>query len=520
MRGAAAVVLIVATLTAAKRGFGFAAALDGQGNLYLAGSSGNYLVRSSGNAGGVVTANAFQPTFKAGICGYQPSDPLHLFPGPSTLQPIPCVHGYIEKISADGTTVLVGTYLGGSGNDVIGAIATDSSGNIYVSGTTTSTDFPVTAGAYQTAPSTNFLSVLSPDGSRLLRSTYLNLGVTGGGSFGSVTAILVDVAGRVIVAGRVLGNGLASTVPMAVTTDNLNGYPNAFVAAFDASLSTLLFANRFGGSLGGVNAAALDPSGAVYATGSTSSTPRNAGTPGSGVPVAPAGGNPFPITPVAYQNAVGDANIFIVKLDIEGTLLFSSVFGGLGDDWPSTLSLDSAGNAYIGGTASTGFPASPSAFWSPNGAFPTQGEGFAAKVSADGSQLLYSTLLGVAGPSYTTISDAGDLFLTGPFAQSSQSYTLLPEVFERCFSAGESQVSPPYGYFLQLSPHGTMARHSAVFPPTVPAPTTLAGILGLEPDGRILVESQTKLFDIFDAIPSHAQRATCWASVDGALAWF
>src|SRR5678816_715380 len=129
-----------------------ATAVDAAGNVYIAGYTAEDILP--------VTPGAFQRQFVAGSC----SDGVNG----------KCVHSFVMKISADGATVVYATYLGGSRSDHVRSIAIDSSGSVYVAGSTSSLDFPVTAAANQRSPGPGFIARLSPDGSTLMASTYLS----------------------------------------------------------------------------------------------------------------------------------------------------------------------------------------------------------------------------------------------------------------------------------------------------------------------------------------------------------
>ncbi|HWS86861.1 MAG TPA: FG-GAP-like repeat-containing protein [Pyrinomonadaceae bacterium] len=107
---------------------------------------------------------------------------------------------FILKLSADGRSLVYATYLGGGGDEQCNAVAVDSAGNAYLGGFTASTDFPVTAGGFQTSKSglgDAFLSKLNPSGTALVYSTYV-----GGAGSEQVSSIAVDAAGAAYVAGR------------------------------------------------------------------------------------------------------------------------------------------------------------------------------------------------------------------------------------------------------------------------------------------------------------------------------
>ena len=119
-----------------------------------------------------------------------------------------CADAVALKINSEGTTLLYMTYFGGSGVETVGGVAVDSSGNAYISGTTTSTDLPTTSGTFQpTVPAqtnveqTGFVAKLSPDATKLIYATYL-----GGSTSDQAIGVAVDGSGNAYVAG-----GTAST---------------------------------------------------------------------------------------------------------------------------------------------------------------------------------------------------------------------------------------------------------------------------------------------------------------------
>lgn len=264
------------------------------------------------------------------------------------------------------------TYLGGNSSVVIRDITVDNQGHAYVAGFTTSTDFPVTPGAFQTTMSgqTGFVTKLSEDGSSLVYSTFL-----GGNSSDAALGITVDASGFAYITGSTRSADFPIT-PGAFQT-SLNGITNAFIAKLSEDGSSLVYSTFLGGSgddsgLG----IAIDNAGFAYITGQTSSLD-------------------FPVTPGAFQTTrQGIACSFVTKLSTDGGgLIYSTYIGGTtGNDSAYRIALDSGTFAYIvGTTSSTDFPVTP-------GAFQTTLHGgvdaFVTKFSIDGSSLVYSTYLG------------------------------------------------------------------------------------------------------------------------------
>jgi hypothetical protein len=177
--------------------------------------------------------------------------------------------GFVAELNAAGSALVYSTYLGGSSVDDGTGIAADSSGNAYVTGETTSTDFPVTAGALKTVLTPNalnaFVTKLNPAGSALVYSTFLGGSVSdwGGG-------IVVDSSGTAYVAGTAQSPDFPTANPVQAT---LRGASNAFIARLNAAGSALLYSTYLGGSGSDEGLGiAIDSSGNAYVTGYTGST--------------------------------------------------------------------------------------------------------------------------------------------------------------------------------------------------------------------------------------------------------
>lgn len=243
---------------------------------------------------------------------------------------------HVTKVNPTGSGLVYSTHLaGGSGWETWGVgIAVDSSGNAYVVGTTMSSDFPTTAGAFQTAHAGGrdaFVTVFNPTGSALVYSTFL--GGTGEEFWGA--AIAVDDAGNVYVAGTTASLDFPTT-PGAFQTVFGGGGSDFYVAKLNPSLSgtaSLVFSTYLGGdaidSTGWWNGMALDAMGNIHVTGST-------------------GGGDFPVAnPIQPQNA-GAMDVFVAKLNPAGSaLIYSTYLGGTGNETSSGIAADRAGNSYV-----------------------------------------------------------------------------------------------------------------------------------------------------------------------------
>lgn len=314
------------------------------------------------------------------------------------------------------------TFIGGSSVDDATGLAVDNAGNAYIVGSTLSSDFPTTAGAFSSVPNEIFVTKLNATGSALIYSTYFG----GTRTPDHATGITVDAAGQAYITGDTLSPDFPTTANAADRTCGTDGNCNqdqlfvnsdAFFTVFDAAGSGLVYSTFIGGSyleLGG--AVTLDSSGKAYVTGTTYSTD---------LPVVAA---VQPVCGGATFSACVDA--FVAKFDITisgvSSLLYSTYLGGNGEDNGQGIAADSSGNAYVTGqTISTNFPTSAAAFDKTCGddgrcdVFNSSSPGpdaFVTKISSTGSTLLYSTYLGANGSDVgngIAVDSRDDAYVTG-----------------------------------------------------------------------------------------------------------
>ena len=229
-------------------------------------------------------------------------------------------------MSPDGTQLIFATYLGGTDEDAGGGIAVDPEGNIYMSGATTSTDFPTTPGSLQPTLGGNtdaFVVKLNPQGSGLIYGTYFGGPVQDVGD-----RMRLDAEGNAYVTGSTDGSGFPATEGAFQTA--WGGQLDAFVAKIDAAGANLLYATYLGGNGSEIPAdIEINAFDEAHIVGIASSTN-------------------FPGTPGAYQEqvVVGTFDAFVAKFDATGSALeYFSYLGGSGSDEARGLSLDSLGNA-------------------------------------------------------------------------------------------------------------------------------------------------------------------------------
>jgi hypothetical protein len=285
---------------------------------------------------------------------------------------------------------------GGWGLDEFADAAVDSQGAVYVVGTTYATDFPSTAGAYDTVNEAGdvFVSKLSPDGSTLVYSTFLGMPVdTTTGFYAVPAAVAVDGSGNVVLTGDT--NVAIPTTPGSFDT-TFGGSLDAFAVKLNATGTAIVYSTYLGGSQAdrGTNVVA-DAAGSAFVVGSTDGD--------------------FPVTAGAYDTTHGGGgDAFLARLSPDGSALtYSTYLGAAGGDGANAVALDADGRAVVVGAAGAGFPTTPGAYDTTlNGG----ADGFVARVSADGSALGYSTYLGGTGNDSVravAVDGTGAAYVTG-----------------------------------------------------------------------------------------------------------
>ena len=322
-------------------------------------------------------------------------------------------------------TLLYSTYLGGSRGDYAAGIAADSKGNVYVTGQTTSADFPTSNALYNTCPSGTttcasvFVAKLDPAASgaeSLIYSTYL------GGSTALVAVgdpvpvndfangIAVDSAGSAYITGETNSNNFPTTASAFKVADPFG--LDAFVTELDPTGGTLVYSTYFGGSPRGEQGLgiAVDSGGFVYVAGQTYST---------NVSLM----NAYQITNNA--DAHGGFTGFVAKFDPTATgaasLLYSTYLGGSTQDYVDGIAVDSGGNAYVTGyTESNDFPTTASALQTAFNGGPIRAFVAEFNPAATGAaSLLYSTYLGGSSAGEIdeghaiAVDSAGKAYVTG-----------------------------------------------------------------------------------------------------------
>jgi len=296
--------------------FGYAMALGPDTSMYVAGGTLSIDFPT--------TAGAFQPSIRTGS---------------STED------GFVLRLAANGSALEYCTYLGGEGLDHVLGIQADGEGHAFVTGTTSSPDFPTTEGAFSRVLQDQdaFVARLDPSGSSLEYSTFL-----GGSGTDIGNALAIDGSGGCYVTGDT--NSYNFPVVFEAATGYYHGKWDCFAARLDETGARLAFSGYLGGS-GDDNSAAIlvDDGGNVTVAGTTSSAD-------------------IATTPAAEQRALpGRRSLLVARLDPSAQrILYASYLGGHGDDACAGAALDAAGHVCLAGTtASADFPGAPAG--TPNG---------------------------------------------------------------------------------------------------------------------------------------------------------
>jgi hypothetical protein len=384
---------------------------------------------------------------------------------------------FVTKFSPDGSSLVYSTYLGGNGYDYGYAIAVDSSGSAFVTGSTASPDFPVTAGAFQTvcspqpnnfggppySPACNsfnepsaFVTKLNPTGTGLVYSTFLG----GFGNAGAV-AIALDAAGRAYVAGNMqeecdtnylFESCFPTTAGAVIPASALSTKAVGFLSVFDPSGAKLLYSTAFGDLIStGPNAAeagdtyavgvTVDANGYIYLVGHTEAgdLPTTTGV------IQPTQGpayNGFRL--YAWRGFV--AKFYPIASSGGTSLVYSTYLGApalnstsnLGD-FIGGVAADSDGSVYVDGlTESPNYPVTTGAYQTTCYGAPGSSACSAAyvtKLNSTGSAIVWATYLGgfsisdalaMVGP--MQLDGNGNVYIEGQMSGADYTFPLINPV--------------------------------------------------------------------------------------------
>ncbi|HKR07059.1 MAG TPA: SBBP repeat-containing protein, partial [Bacteroidia bacterium] len=398
-------------------------ATDGSGNLFVAGyvNSSNFL--PTNNPGGGIY--------------YQGSN----------------VGGYdifLMKFNANGT-LLWSTYYGGTGDEAGLSLATDNTGNVYMTGYTTSADFPTlnpgggayyhginaAAGAYGV-----FILKFSNSGTRLWGTYY-------GDGVGTGSDLCTDAAGNLFIAGYSEGSGMPVADPGggAWFQGTNAGGSDVFILKF-TNTGALNWATYYGGTAYDLGYSIdNDASGNVFVTGYTSANNLPTLNPGGAAYYQPAKGG-------------GSFDAFLLKFSNNGNRIWATYYGGNGDEFGNDVAIDGSGNLFVtGSTSSANFPTQNSGTYYDN-SLSGWHDIYVLKFSNAGARQ-WGTLYGGSGldmgvgdeTGYSITTDfTGNVFVTG-YTSSTNFPTLNPGggCYFKPSNAGGAQDS----YIIEFDNNGT-----------------------------------------------------------------
>lgn len=299
---------------------------------------------------------------------------------------------FVTKMSLAGSTLTYSTYIGGVGTDIANDIVVSGAGTAYITGSTTSIDYPVVTPtiAAQVGGTDAFLTKLTSAGNGLVYSTYW--GSTG---FEEGTGVTVDPADNAYISGNTSAPNFPTQTPFQAA---LAGGMDAFMTKFSVAGNSVVYSTYLGGA--GDDFAydmAVADDAAVFVVGSSNSAN-------------------FPTTASSVQPAKsGGRDGFLTHFSLAGNaLLYSTYLGGSGEDEIFGMVIDAPMNAYLTGrTASGDFPTlTPAQLLYGGGA----NDAFVTKISPNGGAIVYSTYLGGTGDDQgqgIAIDGAIDAFVTG-----------------------------------------------------------------------------------------------------------
>ncbi len=317
---------------------------------------------------------------------------------------------FVSKLNHNGSQLIFSTYLGGNHNDYAYDITLEPNGNSFITGTTRSADFPVTQNAYDTSKNSGyspFVAKLNHNGSKLIYSTFVH-GSSSSGDEGQ--AIAIDSLGNAYVAGITSSNDFDTTTGAFDT--GYNGLGDGFVFKLNQTGQKLVYSTYIGGTnLDNCFDISVDATGNVYVTGETSS-------------------KDFPNTTGAFDNSLnGSYDGFILKLNQTGKgVIYSTYIGGSSDDHGYSLAIDSKGNALITGeTNSMDFPTTTGA---KDQSYNGNVDAFVLNLNYSGDYLRFSTFIGgnsIDRAYALTLDAAGNVYVTGTTVSSD--FPLTPDAY-------------------------------------------------------------------------------------------
>ena len=383
---------------------------------------------------------------------------------------------FLFKLSANGSKLLYSSYIAGNnGNEYGRSVVLDSTGNIYITGSTSSPTFPVTSNAMNktyNGGTDAFIMKFAPNGSTLLYSTYL-----GGTGEEQGYSIAVDSQNNMYIAGNTKSvNFPTKNAYNATFGGTSNGNSDGFVVKLNANGQSLNYSTYLGGtSYENVRSIKVDNYGFAYITGDTYSSD-------------------FPTTPNAYDKVLsGPIDIFVTKMSLDGTMLnYSTHLASTADSYD--VAIDTSGNAFISGNSWSGSYYSLAVY----------------ELAANGSTVLHSKVMSAGGNTYgqaISLDNYGNIYVGGQTQGAS---------FQTTSDAVDSTGDPTWsdGFIVKLNPDFTVA-YSSYF-----GGTSYDSITSISADskGNIIVAGSTNTTDFPVTLGSYNTTGDNASTYDGFIA--
>lgn len=293
------------------------------------------------------------------------------FPSMFSIGQLGSIDCFVIKLDSTMTEVKYSLILGGSGHDQVQSIEVDTSGNVYIAGTTSSINFP-TENAYQSDIGSlaydGFITKINATGNGLIFSTYI-----GGHNDDGIADIILGPSNEVDAVGVTYSDNFPILNPF---DSDFGGFFEGFILRLNSAGNCLDFSSFIGGSSDEIVwDIASDSLGNIYATGHTFSAD-------------------FPIVNAIDESFNGNIDCFVVKVSSDNNLQFSTFVGGEGNDFGRGIGIDSTGRILVAGfTDSNDFPLVDSIDDTLDG----ETDCFLFKIDSDCDSLLLSTYIGGAG---------------------------------------------------------------------------------------------------------------------------